>query len=78
VYCGCGRKANSTVLRDRYKNLKDRFGLSKRLETHTLSIRFNIRNVVIWFVKAKCVAGKVKPIEEIGLKLLHKTFAVFT
>jgi len=33
---------------------------------------------VIWFVDTKCVAGKAKPPEVIGLMLPHKTFAVFT
>jgi len=37
-----------------------------------------MRNAVIWFMETKCVAGKVKPPEEIGLTLPHKTFAVLT
>jgi len=33
----------------------------------------------MWFIlEAKCVADKVKPSEEIGLTIPHKTFAVFT
>jgi len=32
--------------------------------------------VAIWFIEAKCVAGKVKPPEE--LKLSDKVFTVFT
>jgi len=35
-------------------------------------------NAVLWFIEAKCVAGKVKPQQENGLKLSHWTFAVFT
>ena len=38
----------------------------------------NMYNVVLWFIEAKCVAGKVKPQQENGLKLSHWTFAVFT
>jgi len=37
-----------------------------------------MRNAVIWFTEARCVAGKVKPSEENGLTLSHGTFAVFT
>ena len=37
-----------------------------------------MRNAVIRLVEAKCVADKVKPPEEIGLTLPHKTFAIFT
>jgi len=33
-----------------------------------------MRNVAIWFVKAKCFVGNVIPSEEIGLTLSHKTF----
>jgi len=36
-----------------------------------LGIKFNMRNAVIWFIEAKCVAGKIKPPEENGLTLLH-------
>jgi len=37
-----------------------------------------MRSGVIWFMEAKCVAGKVKPPEEIGLTLSNTTCAVFT
>jgi len=37
-----------------------------------------MRNAVIWFIEATCVASKAKPPEKIGLTLPHKTFAVFT
>jgi len=30
-----------------------------------------MRNAVIWFIEAICVAGKVKPPEENGLMLSH-------
>jgi len=37
-----------------------------------------MRNVIIWFMEAKCVVGKVQPPEVIGLTLPQNTFAVFT
>jgi len=37
-----------------------------------------MRNAVIWFMEAKCVTGKFKPSEEIGLTSAHNVFAVFT
>jgi len=33
-----------------------------------------MRNAVIWFMEALCVADKVNPPEEIGLTLPHKSF----
>jgi len=36
-----------------------------------------MHNVFTLFMEAKCVADKVKPPDEIGLKLSHKTFAFF-
>jgi len=35
-----------------------------------------MHNAVVWFIEAKCVAGKVKPPKEIGLMLSHWTFAI--
>jgi len=43
-----------------------------------LSIKFNTRNAVKWFIEAKSVASKVKPPPKNGLTLSHRTFAVFT
>jgi len=37
-----------------------------------------MQNAVVWFIEARCVAGKVKPPEEIGLTLSHQKYAVFT
>jgi len=37
-----------------------------------------MRNAVIWFIEARCIAGKVKPPEKSGLALSHRTFAVVT
>jgi len=36
-----------------------------------LGIICNMCNAVIWFIEVECVAGKVKPPEENGLKLSH-------
>ena len=37
-----------------------------------------MRNAVMWFTEAKCATSKIKPSEEIGLKLPYWTFAIFT
>jgi len=50
---------------------------SSKQKSVVLSVKFNMRNAIIWFMEAKFFANKVKPPEEIDLKLPHKTFAVF-
>jgi len=43
-----------------------------------LSIKFNVRNAVIWFVEARYIVGKVKLPEENHLTLSHLAFLIFT
>jgi len=43
-----------------------------------LSTNFIMRNAVIWFMEAKHVAGKFKPLEETGLTLSGEYFVVST
>jgi len=37
-----------------------------------------MRNAVMWFMEAKCVAGNVNSPEENVLTLSHETFVVYT
>ena len=37
-----------------------------------------MRDVIIWFLEAKCVVGTIIPPAEIGLTLSHITFVFYT